>query len=49
MVADVNRAAAEAVAAETGGLPWEVDVSQDGSVAAMAAERCGSGGGSTSS
>jgi 3-oxoacyl-[acyl-carrier protein] reductase len=38
MVADVNRASAEAVAAETGGLPWEVDVSQDGSVGAMAAE-----------
>ena len=38
MVADVNRAAAEAVASETGGLPWEVDVSQDGSVGAMAAE-----------
>jgi 3-oxoacyl-[acyl-carrier protein] reductase len=38
MVADVNRAAAEAIAAETGGLAWEVDVSQDGSVRAMAAE-----------
>jgi 3-oxoacyl-[acyl-carrier protein] reductase len=38
MVADVNRAAAEAVAAETGGLAWEVDVSLDGSVGAMAAE-----------
>jgi 3-oxoacyl-[acyl-carrier protein] reductase len=38
MVADVNRAAAEAIAAETGGLAWEVDVSLDGSVGAMAAE-----------
>ena len=38
MVADVNRAAAEAVAAETGGHPWEVDVSLDDSVGAMAAE-----------
>jgi 3-oxoacyl-[acyl-carrier protein] reductase len=38
MVADVNRAAAEAVATETGGVPWEVDVSLDGSVGAMAAE-----------
>jgi 3-oxoacyl-[acyl-carrier protein] reductase len=41
MVADVNRAAAEAIAAETGGLAWEVDVSQDGSVGAMAAEALG--------
>lgn len=37
MVADLNRAAAEAVAAEVGGLAQAVDVSDDASVAAMAA------------
>jgi 3-oxoacyl-[acyl-carrier protein] reductase len=38
MVADINGAAAEAVAGEVGGVAWEVDVSRDGSVGAMAAE-----------
>jgi 3-oxoacyl-[acyl-carrier protein] reductase len=38
MVADINPAAAAAVAAETGGVAFEVDVSRDASVAAMAAE-----------
>jgi 3-oxoacyl-[acyl-carrier protein] reductase len=38
MVADVNMAAAEAVAAEIGGHAYEADVSRDASVAAMCAE-----------
>jgi 3-oxoacyl-[acyl-carrier protein] reductase len=38
MVADIDRTAAEAVAAETGGVACEVDVSRDASVGAMAAE-----------
>lgn len=38
MVADIAPAAAEAVARETGGIAWEVDVAQDGSVGAMCAE-----------
>jgi 3-oxoacyl-[acyl-carrier protein] reductase len=38
MVADVNMAAAEAVAAEIGGHACEADVSRDASVAAMCAE-----------
>ena len=37
MLADINAAAAEAIAAEIGGLAQAVDVSQDGSVGAMAA------------
>ncbi len=37
MVADINTAAAEAVAAEVGGLAQTVDVSDNASVAAMAA------------
>jgi 3-oxoacyl-[acyl-carrier protein] reductase len=38
MVADIDGAAAEAIAGEVGGVAWEVDVSRDGSVGAMAAE-----------
>ncbi len=44
MVADLNRAAAEAVAAEVGGLAQAVDVSNDASVAAMAAAAFGAFG-----
>ena len=44
MVADLNRAAAEAVAAEVGGLAQAVDVSDDASVAAMAAAAFGAFG-----
>jgi 3-oxoacyl-[acyl-carrier protein] reductase len=38
MVADIDAEAAEAVAGEIGGVAWQVDVSRDGSVGAMAAE-----------
>ena len=38
MVADVNAEAAEAIAAEVGGVACAVDVARDASVAAMAAE-----------
>jgi 3-oxoacyl-[acyl-carrier protein] reductase len=38
MVADIDGDAAEAVAREAGGVAWQVDVSRDGSVGAMAAE-----------
>jgi 3-oxoacyl-[acyl-carrier protein] reductase len=41
MVADINGAAAEAVASEIGGVACEVDVSRDASVGAMAAEALG--------
>ncbi len=44
MVADLNRAAAEAVAAEVGGLAQVVDVSDNASVAAMAAAAFGAFG-----
>jgi 3-oxoacyl-[acyl-carrier protein] reductase len=36
MVADIDAEAAEAVAGEVGGVAWQVDVSRDGSVGAMA-------------
>jgi 3-oxoacyl-[acyl-carrier protein] reductase len=38
MVADIDEDAAEAVAREAGGVAWQVDVSRDGSVGAMATE-----------
>jgi len=41
MVADIDMDAAEAVAAEAGGVAWQADVAVDGSVAAMCAGALG--------